>query len=499
MVNETNFLYDTDRKLFLGIDQVFHDVKEHYGASSPSQSYHILSNTTCPDPYENIGLDFAKALADKIYSRYHDGIATSILLLHSLLKESYLLFDQGTSPYALCHALRKMGNTLLTLLKKQAWPLKEKAKAHAVVFSAVSDAEIATEISDIFSSIGPQGLFSLSETHTGPIRITRGLQIEYGYTSSYFIPHSMQSPLFLSQPCVFVTNKKITSILNFLPLLRDLKEKNTSLLIFCPDIHPDALSSFTVNTLEGLLQTTVVCIGASPDGSLLEDISLFCGTSIFPYHDASKSPFPSLPALGTCDSVEISKEHTMLIQGSQASEILGLKIRQIDEDMRVSSCAHTKAKLLKQKHRLQSSLAIIPVKKETRSVYASALAALSSSIHQGYIPGGGAGLFYASLALDHEGKLTQEEVSAKNILQAACRTLITCIAQSAQLNSEDVITKLSSLATPCLGINLITRQIEDLITSGILDPLEKIEDIFSFSLETALNILLSKAIIRRSH
>lgn len=501
MLDKENSLYDTDKKLFLGIDKVFHSIKDHYGPVSSSlsffehQGYLSLSRITLTDPHENIGVDFAKAMAKKIHKKYLDGVTTGVILLYTLLKESYLFLDQGLSPYKLCFALRKMKEKLLTSLTKHSWPLKDSNKARGIIFSSLPDPKIATELTEAFSSVGSEGFISLS-LGIPHIQVTRGLKIPCGYISPYFISQPTQRTIILSHPRIFVTDKKITSVLSFFPLLQELQENGERLLIFCKGIDQDALATFTVNKLEDLLQIVVVDLNnPSLDSTFAEDITLFTGTTVFSQSFSPATQLPERASLGSCASVEISEEETVIIHGNSVSEVLALKIHQIEEEIRTSSSQEKKTALTKRKHRLQGSVAIVPVCEETKFFYSSALSALTSALDKGYIPGGGAGLFYASLNLYDEENLSEEEQAAMHVTQMCCRAPLEQLISNLKLDSKMVIDKLLSLSTPSLGMNVLSQQIEDFIASGILDPLAKITDIFSLALETGLNILSSKVII----
>ncbi|AFS28428.1 variant chaperonin GroEL3 [Chlamydia psittaci] len=507
MLDKENSLYDTDKKLFHGIDKVFHSIKDHYGPllSSHSffenQGYRVLSRITLADPYENIGVDFAKAMAKQIHKKYLDGVTTSIILLYALLKESYVFLDQGLSLYKLCCALRKMKEKLLTSLKKHAWPLKDGNKAKGIVFSALPDLTIASEMAEAFASVGSDGFILLSQLEMSHIQITKGLKIPCGYSSPHFISQSTQRTILLSQPRVFVTDKKITTVLCFLPLLQELRENGEHLLIFCNGIDPDVLSTFTVNKLEDLLEIVVVDLSRYPDldPTLSEDITLFTGTNVFSQDFSPTTRLPERVSLGSCASIEISEEETIIIRGHSVSEVLALKIHQIEEEIRTSSCQERKTLLIKRKHHLQNSVAVVPVSEENKLFYSLALATLTAAVDKGYIPGGGAGLFYASLNLCGKEELSEEEQAAIKILQMCCRAPLEQLIRNMKLESQVVLDKLLSLSTPSLGMNVISQQIEDLIASGILDPLSKIEDIFSLALETGLKILSSKVIITHAN
>lgn len=501
MSDKEKFLYQADKKLFLGIDKVFHLLKDHYGPglNSPleNSSYALLAKTILSDPHENLGVDFIKSLSNKIFKKYHDGITTGVLLLYSILKHSYCLCSQEISLYHLSKGLKKMGKLLLSALKSQSLPLKDKTKAKNIVFSSVPDLDIATEISEAFAQVGSEGFISASHQECSIPHIMQGLRIPYGYLSPHFLSQSSPHSYILSQPRIFVTDQNITTILHFLPLLQELQEHHEHLLLVCRGIVPDVLSTLTLNRFEGLLHSVVVCIPSldAKSTALLEDISLFTGTNIFSHVLSPSGPFPERSSLGFCDAVEISENHTTFMHSSGASECLKLKIHQIDEEIRTNSCRVRKADLIKRKQRLQSSVVLLPIKETLSFPYSIALSTLTSAIESGYIPGGGAGIFYAALQLNNEKELSEEEKTARTILQASSLTLIEQLANTAQLDGKTITEKLTTLATPSLGINVLSQQIEDLIASGILDPLGKTEDIFSFALETAITILLAKGVI----
>ncbi|WP_284441503.1 variant chaperonin GroEL3 [Chlamydia gallinacea] len=501
MFDKEKLLYNPDKRLFLGIDKIFHLLKDHYGPdlNSPlgNTSCALIDKTILSDPYENIGVDFTKILSNKIYKKYHDGITTGVLLLYALLKNSYCVCHQELSPYQLSIALKKMGKKLLSALRNQSLPLKDKTKAKNIIFSAVPDLEIATEISEAFSQVGSDGFIFVSHQESTAMQITQGLHIPHGYIVPYFLMQSPPRSFVLSQPRIFVTDKKITTILHFLPLLQELSEHHESLLLVCQDIDPNVLSTLTLNRLEGLLHIVVVRIPTtcSEANSFFEDISLFTGTNVFSHSISPNGPTPERSSLGSCDFVEISEKHTMLMHGKGVSEFLKLKIHQIDKEIHTNSCQMRKTELIQRKRRLQSSVAILPIKETLALPYSIALSTLTSAIESGYIPGGGAGIFYAALQLNHEQELSEEEKAARTILQTSSLTLMEQLANAVQLDGKAITEKLISLETPSLGINVLSRQIEDLIASGVLDPLGKIEDIFSFALETAITILLTKGVI----
>ncbi|EPP34896.1 TCP-1/cpn60 chaperonin family protein [Chlamydia ibidis] len=493
-------------RIFLGIEKVFHSIKSFYGPSpsfSPSssyadhQTYTIVSSLSLPDPYENIGLDFIKSLTSKVYNKYLDGTTTALFFLYYFLKEGLAVVDEGTSCYKLTLSLREAEKIFLRNLLKYTLPVKDVSKIKGLILSAISNNRISDHICSALFYAGIEGLIWLSESEESEIMVYPGLKIEIGAASLY---RGTQTEKFtrIRKPKIFVTDKRITTVLQFLPLLKQISERDEHLVIFCYDIDKDALATLTINCLEGLLRVTVIKLIDNPDLDefLFEDIAISTGTSIYSQGFSPSSVSIHYSSLGNCEYIEISSEEIVIIDGHHLPEVLELKIRQLEQS---EDIANTKSLNKKRKTRLQGLIAIIPIKKEERKAYTLALRTLYSSLRHGYIPGGGAGLFYAALDIQEDLAITREEKAALQIIKTACQAPISQLAYNLGLEGTMVTDKLRNIATPSLGLNIVSRQIEDLIASHILDPLEKMQDIFSFSLDTAIQILSSNVVIYKEN
>ncbi|ANH78697.1 variant chaperonin GroEL3 [Candidatus Chlamydia sanziniae] len=498
--------YHADKKLFLGIDKALQLVKKFYGPKTlhsqaaffEERGYTVLSKITFSDPHENIGVGFAKIMADKIYAKHFDGATVGLILLHAILQESYLALERGISIHKLSVSLKHMEKKLLDSLQQHSWPIKDAKKLRAIIFSALHIPIIADEFAAAFSVTGPEGLISLTCSYQTDMQITQGLRINAGYASAYFTSHSTNRVITISCPKIFITDKKISTIHPLLPLLQEAAIEDKHLLIFCEDIHEDVLATLIANKLQGLLQVTVISIPnlSTTEQAVAEDIALFTGTHIFSQDFDPHSLPPHYTILGSCASIEISETQTTLIRGHHVPEVLALKIRQLEEEIRSTLCPREKLSLTQRKNRLQSPVTILSTKESNKALYNLAFTIMSSAMTQGYIPGGGAALFYASLDLGKEENLFgEEEYEAMRILQKACCAPLEQLANNADLDSNTVIAKLSSLATTSLGVSVLSREIEDLIARGILDSLSTISSAVSYALDTALLVLSSKMVI----
>ncbi|ACZ32787.1 TCP-1/cpn60 chaperonin family protein [Chlamydia pneumoniae LPCoLN] len=500
--------YNADKKLFSGIDKLFQIVKGSYGPKqslSPTsffkeRGFYAISQTELSNSYENLGVDFAKAMVNKIHKEHSDGATTGLILLHAILQESYAALEKGISTHKLIASLKLQGEKLQEALQQQSWPIKDALKVRNIIFSSLHMPTIADHFYNAFSVVGPEGLISITkerENEKTSMDVFQGFKIPAGYASTYFVSDTASRLTRIAHPLILITDRKISMIHSLLPLLQEISEQNQHLIIFCEDIDPDALATLVVNKLQGLLQVTVVTIPqlSTTNQELAEDIALFTGTHICPCQEASHVLAPEMVTLGSCLSIEISESQTTLIGGLHIPEVLTLKTRQLAEEIRTTSCLETKKRLIKRTNRLQSSVAILPTDEDNEPLYTLALKIMESALSRGYVPGGGVALFYASLTLGTPKDDADENSIAISLLQKACCAPLKLLATNADLDGDAVIAKLSSLGTTSLGISVFSREIEDLIAGGILDSLATTSTILAQALDTAILVLSSKILI----
>ena len=278
----------------------------------------------------------------------------------------------------------------------------------------------------------------------------------------------------------------IPSLFPFLPLLKQLSERQTPLIIFCKDVAPEPLATCMANRIAGLLDVLIVTIS---DPLLLEDIALLTGTTVFSTPPFSNKPPINLPLLGSCTWAELSRDQTLLVCDNLIPEVVKLKIRQLDHAIQNSGDEHSRNILEKRKYRLEHTLAVIPARQDNAPLYQLVLNTLNTAKESGFVLGGGAALLYATQNLPMLPAYSQEEHAATHILQTACRSLLEQLVNSVHMDGKLVADKLCALGTPSLGFNVLSQQIEDMISAGIIVPLQTVMDTFSYSLHAAIDLL----------
>lgn len=497
MPHDNNEMHrNTIHQLFTGLDKAYQIVKGFYGPAYSSSSkdffkgrgYHILSRIELSDPFERIGVYFARSLAKRIHKRHADGVISSVILLRAFLKASIPFIDQGLSPRLLASALASQKEAVCAYLHSHSFLLKDASKVLGLIRSHLPDPLIGEAFAEAVAYTGHEGAVALSQRSGSTLHLVKGIQTQKGYRVPSFFPHDSFHENPIVAPKIFVTDQKIHCLFPFLPLLKKFSEEQTPLIIFCKEIAPDPLATCIANRIAGLLDVLVVTI---PDTTLLEDIALLTGTTVFSSPPFSNKPPIELPLLGSCTWAELSRDHTLLVCENLVPEVVKLKVRQLDHAIHNAEDETSRKLLKKRKHRLENSIAIIPVKQDTTPLHELALKTLNSTQESGFVLGGGAALLYATQSLSSSPEHSQEEQAAVQILQTACRTLLEQLVNSVYMDGKLVADKLCSLGTPSLGFNVVSQQIEDMISAGIITPLNVVLDIFSCSLHTAVDLLLA--------
>ncbi|AAF39014.1 molecular chaperone GroEL [Chlamydia muridarum str. Nigg] len=498
MPSENNEMHrSTIHQLFSGLDKAYQIVKGFYGPaysfttkdfSLKGKGYHILSRIELLDPLERLGVYFAQSLAEQIYNRHTDGVISSVILLRAFLKASLPFIDQGISPRLLTSALASKKEAICAHLQAHSFLLKDTSKVLGLISSHTNDPFIGEVFAQAVAYTGQEGTIALSQKSGSTLRFVQGIQIQRGYQVPSFFPQDAFHENLVIAPKIFVTDQTIHSVFSFLPLLKQFSEEQTPLIIFCKEIDHHPLATCIANRIAGLVDVLVVTI---EDPTLLEDIALLTGTTVFSTPPFSNKPPIELPLLGSCTWAELSQDHTLLVCENFVPEVVKLKIRQLDHMIQNAEKELSRQTLKERKHRLEHPIAIIPIEQDKSSLYKLALNTLNTTKKSGFVVGGGAALLYASQNLLSSQDQSQEELAASHILQTACRALLEQLVGSVHMDGKLVANKLCSLGTPSLGFNVLSQQIEDMISAGVIAPLDTVMDIFSSSLHAALDLLLS--------
>lgn len=465
----------------------------------------IVKDIELKDQYANMGVSMGKEVASKMKEKCGDGTTTSILLLRALVQNGIKNITSGSSPTAIKRGIDKAVDAVIKEIEKSAIPISsEKEILQIAVASASGDLFIGQTIAEAIQKVGKTGVITIEEgksTETS-IELVEGMQFDRGYTSSYFCTNSETMKAELQNPKILITDKKISSIQEILPILQSIASTGDSLLIIADDLEGDALSTLVVNKLRGALKVCAVKAPGFGDRkkALLEDIAILTGASLVTEEAGIQLKDVGAEVLGQAEKIVVTKEKTTLIAGNGDAQQIAARIKQIEAEIKNTTSSYDKEKLEERKAKLSSGVAVIrigaptePEMKQKKQAFEDSLNSTRAALEEGIVLGGGVALLQASQVIPHLELLQEEKIGAFLVLKA-CETPFRQIISNAGLDSslllEEIQTKKGNF-----GFNAISEEVEDLLKAGVVDPAKVIKHTLLFASSTAGIVLLSEVLI----
>jgi len=466
----------------------------------------IVKDISLQNQYENMGVSIAKEVVQKLKEHSGDGTTTGILLLKALSEGGIKQIAAGASPIGIKRGLDKALEAVIEALNQAAIPVKStKETKNLATASASGHEEIGSLIAEAIEKVGKAGVVTIEEakgTDT-TIELVEGMQFDRGYISSYFCTNLEKLIVELnSHPQILIVDKKINNIHEILPILSTVATSGKELLIIADDVEADALSTLVVNKLRGTLKIAAVKAPGFGDRrkAMLQDIAVLTGATVISEETGmSLKEIPS-SALGSAEKVTVTKEHTIIVNGSgKAQEIQG-RIKQIDAEIAASTSSYDKEKLEERKAKLGGGVAVIrvgaatePELKQKKQMFEDSLNSTKAALEGGIVPGGGIALLRASKAINNL-KLEGDEALGAKILATACEAPFKQIAYNTGFDGAVLLVEVQQ-AKPNFGFNALTEKVEDLMTAGVVDPVKVVKNCLTYAASAAGIIILSEALI----
>ncbi|MBM3198525.1 MAG: chaperonin GroEL [Chlamydiae bacterium] len=466
----------------------------------------IVKDIELKDQYANMGVSLAKEVASKMKEKCGDGTTTSILLLRALVQNGIKNISSGSSPIHMKRGIDKAVEAIIAHIEKQAIRIeKTKEILQIATASASGDETIGTTISEAIEKVGRQGVITIEEakkTDTS-VELVEGMQFDRGYVSSYFCTQAETMIAEMQQAKILITDKKISSIQELLPILQNVVATGDALLVIADDIEGDAISTLVVNKLRGTLKICAVKAPGFGDRkkALLQDIAILCGATFITEEAGILLKDATPDMLGKAEKVVVTKDKTTIISGQGDTQAIQARIQQIANECKEATSSYDKEKLEERKAKLSGGVALIrvgaptePEMKQKKQVFEDSLNSTRAAIEEGIVVGGGMALLLAGRAVEETLSLSAEENIGAQIVFKACEMPFRQIVANAGLDGslllEQVLVKKGSF-----GFNAVTEQVEDLLIGGIVDPAKVVKHALTFAASTAGVILLSEALI----
>jgi chaperonin GroEL len=440
----------------------------------------VAKEIELPCPFENMGAQMVREVANKTSDVAGDGTTTATLLAEAIYREGLKNVTAGANPMAIKRGIDKATTAVVAAIAKQAKRVKDPCEiAQVASISANGEAEIGSIISDAMDKVGKDGTITVEEAKTleTTLDVVEGMQFDKGYLSPYFVTDAEEMECVLENPYILIFEKKISSLNDMLPLLQNVAKSGKPLMIIAEDVEGEALATLVVNKLRGTLQVCAVKAPGFGDRrkAMLEDIAILTGGQMISEDLGIKLENVELSQLGRAKKVTVDKDNTTIVEGGgKTSDIQGrvaLIKKQIDE----TSSDYDREKLQERLAKLAGGVAIIKVgapteaaMKEKKDRVDDALHATRAAVEEGIVAGGGVALIRCQKALDAVEVCGDEAVGVSIIrkcLEAPLRQLVENAGLEAALIVENV-----KNGKGAYGYNVATGEYTDLVKAGVLDP-----------------------------
>ena len=439
----------------------------------------IAKEIELKDPIENLGAQIVKEVATKSNDVAGDGTTTATVLAQALIKEGLKMVASGANPVFIRKGMEKASKKVIEELVKRAKKIESNSEIAQVGAISASDKEIGELIAQAMAKVGESGVITVEEAKSldTTLEVVEGMQFDNGYLSPYMVSDSERMVVELDNPFVLITDKKISSMKELLPILEKTVEMGRPMLIIAEDVEGEALATLVVNKLRGTLNIAAVKAPAFGDRrkAMLEDIAILTGGEVISEEKGIKLETADINFLGQAKKVRITKDNTVIVDGLGAKENIAARVGQIKNAIEETTSDYDREKLQERLAKLSGGVAVIKVgaateteMKEKKLRIEDALNATKAAVEEGIVPGGGTILVQIAKAIE-DFKLEGEEGLGVDIVKKALYAPMRQIALNAGLDAGVVIEKVRS-SEEGIGFDAAKEEYVDMVKAGIIDP-----------------------------
>ncbi len=490
-------------------------IEKGYGAPQVTfDGVTVAKEIELEDKYENLGADFIKQAADKTNDNVGDGTTTSVVLAHAMIEEGEkAISEKGFNVIQLAEELKKAANQfVIKSLESQREAINDNKKVEEVATLSAKDAEIGKLIAEVMGKVGKEGVVAIEDSNTigNSFEIVEGMQFDRGYVSQYMITNTERMEAVLEDPYILVTDKKISSIQELLPLLEKLLQAGKKeLVIIAEEIEGEAMATLVVNKLRGIFSALAVKAPGFGDRrkEMLQDIAIITGATYVSEEVGKKLENVELADLGHAHKVVSNKDNTTIVGGKGDKKIIEERVSQLKAQIKKTDSEFDKEKIQERLGKLSGGVAVIKVgapaesaQKELKQRVEDAVAATRAAMEEGIVPGGGIALYNVAVGMKDAMSNEKNEV-VKAALGIINKTLIAPVEAIIANSGEQWNRVESQLASRSLpndswkGFNALNNEIGDLKAAGIIDPLKVVKTAFLNAVSVAANYLTVGAAI----
>jgi len=523
MSKQIIFNEEARSKLKSGVDQLANAVKvtlgpkgrnvvidKGYGGPNITKDgVSVAKEVELEDKFENIGAEMIKEVASKTNDSAGDGTTTATILAQAMIKEGIKLVSSGVDPITIRNEMEEKVEEIIKKIKEMSQPVSTKEDWAKVASISANDKEIGNIIAEAMESVGKDGVITVEEGQSFGVEkeVVEGMQFDKGYVSPYMITDSDSMKAEFSDPYILITDKKISTVQEVLPLLEKMAQTGKKdLVIIAENIDGEALATFVVNKLRGTFN--VLGIKAPGFGDrrkeMLEDIAILTGARVISEEVGLKLENTEIEDLGKAGKVVSSKEDTTIVSGKGDQKLLEARIEAIKKEIKNSDSDFDKEKLQERLAKLSGGVAVIKVgaateaeMKEKKDRIEDALNATRAAVEEGVVAGGGLALAQAGNAFEELTDKKKDSAGAR-IVDMAILEPIKQIAANAGKDGSLILYNIireNKNGKSNIGYNAATNNFEDMISAGIIDPAKVVRSALENASSAAIMFLTTEAVI----
>ncbi len=519
MAKEIIYSENARKKLKAGADKLANAVKvtlgpkgrnvvldKSYGAPViTNDGVSIAKEIELEDRTENMGAQIVKEASEKTNDAAGDGTTTACVLAQALIAEGLKNVAAGANPLAIKRGIDKGVDAVVASLKAMSKPISKKEEMAQVATISAESAELGNLIAEVMTEVGKDGVVTVEESKNLDIRkeIVKGLQFDRGYSSAYMVTDAERMEAVLEDPYILITERKISSLPELLPILEKVMQTGKKeLLIIADDIEGDALATLVVNKLRGIFNALAVKAPGFGDRKkeMLQDIAAVTGATVVSEQLGMKLENVTVKDLGSARRVVAGKEKTVIVEGKGDKALIENRIKQIKNEIAKTESEFDREKLQERLAKLAGGVAVIKVgaateieQKARQHKTEDALSATRAAVEEGIVPGGGVALLNASKALD-KLQVDGEEAIGINILRRALEEPIRQIAANAGVEGAVAIEKIRQ-NNGTVGFNAAKMKYEDMLSAGVVDPTKVVRATIQNAASAASVLLTTEAMV----
>ncbi|MDZ7933712.1 MAG: chaperonin GroEL [Emticicia sp.] len=490
-------IFDTDarEKLKRGVDTLANAVKVTLGPKgrnviidkkfgSPAitkDGVTVAKEIELKDAIENMGAQLVKEVASKTADQAGDGTTTATVLAQAIYTIGAKNVAAGANPMDLKRGIEKAVTAVVGALKAQSKPiLTSKEIEQVATISANNDHEIGQMIAHAMEKVGKEGVITVEEargTET-EVKTVEGMQFDRGYLSPYFVTNAEKMEVEMEKPFILISEKKVSSMKELLPVLEGVAQTGRPLLIIAEDVDGEALATLVVNKIRGALKVAAVKAPGFGDRrkAMLEDIAILTGGTVISEERGFKLENADISYLGHCDKLIIDKDNTTIVNGSGDQEQIAGRVNQIKAQMESTTSDYDREKLQERLAKLSGGVAIIYIgaateveMKEKKDRVDDALHATRAAVEEGIVAGGGVALIRAQSALVGLEGINGDETTGIAIIRSAIEAPLRCIVANAGGEGSVIVQEVKA-GKDDYGYNAREDKFENMLAAGIIDP-----------------------------